>query len=280
MPRARDQDTKGNGEGGRLFHLTLSPSARMGGAATASLVFHVLLGVLMLRIGIAVHPKVPEFVELNLGWVASAAPQEMAGSLARRPSELPPPSGTVRGTPRQVAVPKRRMIEIEEPLISPSGEERAVQKLLTPDGDEKRMSLPDRERTVLRRQEPLAAMGEKEQFDRKMDIGIVPGSGVETAQVGSDVEAGFTIEGEVKNRIILNKVLPDPTEVHREAVIRLSLTVRPNGVVGETRPVRKGDTHLENLAILAIRQWRFQPLSPDQEQVIQTGEITFTYTLK
>ncbi len=246
----------------------------------ASLVLHGLLGVLLLKICVQVHPKAPEFVELNLGRVASAGLSEFVDPVA--PHALTPsaPEKALGGIPKRVDIPKRRMIEIEEPAISVSEEERMARKRLTSEGDEKRVPVPEKKRVYLRKQEALPAMGEKKQFDRKMDIGIAPGSGVETTQVGADVQAAFTIEGEVKNREILSKVLPDPTEVHREAVIRIWFTVRPDGTVGETKPVRKGDTHLENLALAAMKQWRFHALSPEQEQIIQTGEITFTYTLK
>jgi outer membrane biosynthesis protein TonB len=252
----------------------------MGGAVLASLVLHGLLGVLLLKICVQVHPKAPEFVELNLGRVTSAGLSEFVDPVA--PHALTPsaPEKALGGTPKRVEIPKRRMIEIEEPAISVSEEERMARKRLTREEDEKRMPIPEKKRLYLRKQEAFPAMGEKKHFDRKMDIGIVPGSGRETTQVGADVEAAFTIEGEVKNREILSKVLPDPTEVHREAVIRIWFTVRPDGMVGATKPVRKGDTHLENLALAALKQWRFHALNPEQKQVIQTGEITFTYTLK
>ena len=283
MRRQRDTETKYNGEGVALSPsppLPLSPSGRMGGAVMASLVLHGLFGVLLLKICVQVHPKAPEFVELNLGRVASANFSGFMDPVA--PHALTPsaPEKALGGTPKRVDIPKRRMIEIEEPAISVSEEERMARKRLTGEEDEKRMPISEKKRLYLRKQEAVPAMGEKKHFDRKMDIGIAPGSGRETTQVGADVEAAFTIEGEVKNREILSKVLPDPTEVHREAVIRIWFTVRPDGMVGATKPVRKGDTHLENLALAALKQWRFHALNPEQEQVIQTGEITFTYTLK
>ncbi|MCK5381551.1 MAG: hypothetical protein KAJ81_08770, partial [Candidatus Latescibacteria bacterium] len=277
MGRQPDTETKYNREEGVVSpspSLPLSPSGRMGGAVMASLVLHGLLGVLLLKICVQVHPKAPEFVELNLGRVASAGLSEFADPVAPHALTPSPPAKGLGGAPKRVEIPKQRMIEIEEPAISVSEEERMARKRLRTEGDEKRMPIPERKRIYLRKGETAPAMGEKKQFDRKMDIGIPPGSGVETTQVGADVEAAFSIEGEVKNRKILSKVLPDPSEVHREAVIRIGFTVRPDGMVGTTKPVRKGDTHLENLALAALKQWRFHALSPEQEQIIQTGEIT------
>ena len=246
----------------------------------ASLVLHGLLGVLLLKICVQVHPKAPDFVELNLGQVASAGLSEFVDPVALHPLTPSAPEKALGGTPKRIEIPKRRMIEIEEPAISVSEQERMARKRLTREEDEKRMPISEKKRLYLRKQETVPTMGEKKHFSRKMDIGIAPGIGRETTQVGADVEAAFTIEGEVRNREILSKVLPDPTEVHREAVIRIWFTVRPDGMVGATKPLRKGDTHLENLALAALKQWRFHALNPEQEQVIQTGEITFTYTLK
>ena len=251
---------------------------RLSSAAMASLVLHGLLGFLMLKIYVEVRPKAPEFVELRLGQVAVSGLADFVEPIASRSIETLPP--TEAGSSERVEIPRRRMIEIEEPAISVSEEERMARQRWASEGDEKRALVPEKKRIYLRKEEVLPTMGEKKRFDRKMDIGIAPGSGVETAQVGADVEAAFTIEGEVKSRKILSKVLPDPSQVHREAVIRIWFTVRPDGTVGESKPVRKGDTQLENLAIAALKQWRFNALDEDQEQVIQTGEITFTYTLK
>ena len=252
---------------------------RRSSSAAASLILHGLLAFLMLKICVEVHPKAPEFVELRLGQVAVSGLAELVEPIAPRTVEaLPSEAGG--GSPERMEIPKRRMIEIEEPTISVSEEERMARQRWASEGDEKRVSVPEKKRIYLREEEALPTMGEKKHFDRKMDIGIAPGSGVETARVGADVEAAFTIEGEVKSRKILSKVLPDASQVHREAVIRIWFTVRPDGMVGETKPVRKGDTQLENLAIAALKQWRFNALDEEQEQVIQTGEITFTYTLK
>ena len=238
------------------------------------------MGFLMLRICVEVHPKAPEFVELRLGQVAASGPAEFVEPITPRSLETLPSAEASGSPPERVEIPERRMIEIEEPAISVSEEERMARKRWASEGDEKRRWVPEKKRLYPRKQEVLPAMEEKKHFDREMDIGIAPGSGVETAQVGADVEAAFTVEGEVKSRKILSKVLPDPSQVHREAVIRIWFTVRPDGIVGETKPVRKGDTQLENLAIAALKQWRFNALDEEQERVVQTGEITFTYTLK
>ncbi|MDO8550453.1 MAG: TonB family protein, partial [Ignavibacteria bacterium] len=71
-----------------------------------------------------------------------------------------------------------------------------------------------------------------------------------------------------------------PEGVQKEINIRLQFTILPDGSVGSIIPKTKADTKLENAAINALRQWRFEPLSQNQKQVEQTAVIVFPYRLQ
>lgn len=252
-------------------------------AVSLSVILHGLLGVLFVHLSVLVHPEVPEFIELNVGQISSTGlttPVQMTPfpprEETRRPSAGNPEDRT------SVNIPKRRVIEVEEPTISVSDEERIAAQQLASGEAEKSIFIPRKEAVYSPRGMGTPLLGEKQVFDgRRVDVGIAPGSGVETQKVGADVEAAFTIEGDVKSRTVLHKVLPRyPEEVQKEVVIKLWFTVFPNGTVSEMRPIRKGDTKLENITMAAFKQWRFSPLDPKQKQVIQTGEITFFYRLR
>ena len=75
--------------------------------------------------------------------------------------------------------------------------------------------------------------------------------------------------------------LPEfPVGVQQDVTIRLSFTVAPNGSVISVVPVTKGVFELENAAITALRNWRFNVLEGGNEQKDQTGEITFIFRLE
>ncbi len=72
---------------------------------------------------------------------------------------------------------------------------------------------------------------------------------------------------------------PYPEGVNKEIDIRLRFTILPDGTVGTILPLIKADTRLENSAINALRQWRFQALDPSQKQLSQIAVIVFPYRL-
>ncbi|RKX70539.1 hypothetical protein DRP53_04675 [candidate division WOR-3 bacterium] len=86
------------------------------------------------------------------------------------------------------------------------------------------------------------------------------------------------IEGTASGRRVIKEVIPQyPPGYQKEAKIRLSFEVTPEGLVQRIVVVQKGDPILERIAVEAFAQWRFEPI-PDS--VIQDGEITFIFKLK
>lgn len=94
----------------------------------------------------------------------------------------------------------------------------------------------------------------------------------------------FTITGPLKDRTVLQQVIPEyPAWAQAqgiEASVVLEFTVAPNGQVKPSVVVRRtsGYTKLDETAISALRQWRFASL-PDGENRDEVGLITFNYSL-
>ena len=93
---------------------------------------------------------------------------------------------------------------------------------------------------------------------------------------GYDIDWG----GKGKRRIYSFSIPTYPEGVQKEVDIRLRFTILHDGTVGTIIPQTKADTKLENAAINALRQWRFEPLSPNQKQAEQTAVIVFPYRLQ
>ena len=93
---------------------------------------------------------------------------------------------------------------------------------------------------------------------------------------------GFDFEeGGLGTRRIYSYIEPSyPAGVHKQIDIRLKFAILPDGTVGTILPLTKADTKLENAAINSLRQWRFEPLSPNQKQTEQTAVIVFHYRLQ
>ena len=94
--------------------------------------------------------------------------------------------------------------------------------------------------------------------------------------LGYDIDWG----GRGQRRIYSFSLPEYPTGVNKEIDIRLRFTILPDGTVGNILPLIKADTRLEDAAIKSLRQWRFEPLAPEQRELVQTAVIIFPYRLK
>ncbi|MCH8169918.1 MAG: TonB family protein [Bacteroidetes bacterium] len=94
--------------------------------------------------------------------------------------------------------------------------------------------------------------------------------------LGYDIDWG----GRGQRRIYSFSLPEYPAGVNKEIDIRLRFTILSDGTVGSIFPLIKADTRLEDAAIKSLRQWRFEPLAPEQSEVIQTAVINFPYRLK
>jgi len=257
-----------------------------------STVFHLLLALLLVFIGTGFDFSSTEFAEVAF---VSASRSPRPRTISQGPSqqirtanELPKSTeGTVKpkateATTKQepVQLPKRRMLEQEEPEPIPRTSEK-----LTPatQGQE----TPSIDKTIAEsRYEGRSVEGRLPGERVTASTSTLPQGGKEmapSADIGGPTAAQpFFIEGDASQRTIQKKVIPKyPAGLQKEAIVKIRFTVLPDGRIGEMIPLRKGgDATLEQVTMNALRQWRFNPLSPSVPQVSVQGIITFNYILR
>lgn len=248
---------------------------------------HLLLFLLFIGIGVGIDFSPAEFSEI--GFVSSAQSNRSRPAPRKTPSveqpkpvvqqvqKQPEPAQTNPPKAEPINLPKRRMLEDEEPLIT----NRETGKL-TPTTDQTKITPTDQvyegrqlsqdiagTRVADRMPSSAGAQGDNAQDAPPTDVG----------PVGS--QQPFTIEGDAAKRSILNQKNPQyPPGLQQEAVVRIRFTVLPDGRVGQMLPLQKGEAQLDEITIKALRQWRFNPLPPSAEQKNVTGIITFRYELQ
>ena len=122
---------------------------------------------------------------------------------------------------------------------------------------------------------------EKEKSVRKNNSNLTPNSNINSEGRGNQTNGigsfGYGIDwGGQGQREIYNYIIPEyPEGVEKEIDIKLKFTIMPDGTVGDIIPLTNADTRLEIAAINSLRQWRFQPLAPDQKQIEQGAVIVF-----
>ena len=110
--------------------------------------------------------------------------------------------------------------------------------------------------------------------------GSMDGSGLGTKGRGLGLGDGF---GEIEwggggNRIVLSKKPPRfPTGTNISGEIKLKFVVRPDGTISKIMVIKKTDPALENAALEALRQWRFNPI---KDTVDMVGIIPFRFKLR
>lgn len=254
-----------------------------------SVAFHVVLVGLFLLLRSGLDLPDTEFAEI--GFVAtttSRAYRPAKQTSAPEKSEAKPavqePSGAAPA-PKQEAkappvnIPKRRMIEEEQPQLT----KRQSGKLSPTADDVKptpREDIYDAE--AMHKQVSDKSSSEKD-FTQpggraiEGDEGIAPSSDVGAATAAMP----YTIEGDAAKRSIVNQVLPEyPPGLQQEAVVKIRFWVLPDGRIGSMIPVRKGDPVLDQVTMRAMRQWRFSSLPSGADPQNAEGVITFVYKLR
>lgn len=114
----------------------------------------------------------------------------------------------------------------------------------------------------------------------KVDGSDIAGTGLKDRGTGRGAGDGF---GDIDwggggNRVLLSKKLPQfPKSVKSNARIELRFKVLADGTVSQVIPLQKADPALEQAAINAIKQWRFNPLQDNREM---WGTIPLTFILR
>jgi len=236
-------------------NLTLNSNNIRQLSVSLSILLHLLLFVFFLLWKFQVNYKTPEFVELSFG------------------------NGTGNGSPGGGALGYEQFGETPKMSEATGNVPDETEKV-------KEIALPkavntDKENAVKPASKDTKSKAAVPESNKGTEKGIATNPGLGNSGEGSG-GFGFDINwGGSGTRRIYNYPLPSyPEGVEKEFNVRLRFTIRPDGTVGTIMPLTKGDTRLENAAINSLRQWRFEPLSPNQKQAEQTAVIVFPYRLR
>lgn len=226
-----------------------------------SVVVHASILILFLLIRFNWTPEIPEFVEIRFERGAGAVKTlEQAPVQSVKQNDLDLPAR------RDVRLNDEELLDLNEKEKFVPSEQVNIVDTKTGEKIAPELNLQN------------AGEMKKEVADPSLDEKLVPDFST-TAETAGD--SPYQIEGKAAKRTILSKVIPQyPENVQQEAMIKIRFSVLPNGLVGDMIPVLKSNDHLERITLTAFKQWRFNPLPPDVEQVPEYGTITFKYLLQ
>lgn len=255
-----------------------------------SVAFHVVLLLLFLLFRSGLDLPDQEFAEIGFVSATSSrayqpAPQKQSTPVKTetpQPAEeppAPPPSTQPKqdATAPVVNLPKRRMIEDEEPdlrkrdagKLSPAQDEKATPRDDVYDADSMQKEVAERASSGKDFSQPSQSSDTGTSTSPASDVGA------------TSKNQPYTLEGDASKRTIVNQVLPEyPPGLQREAVVKIRFWVLPDGRVGAMIPVQKGDPTLEEITMKAMRQWRFNSVPSGEAQENVQGVITFVYKLR
>ncbi len=242
-----------------------------------SLLFHAVIGVLLLFWVIPEPREIPEFVELS--WGTSSLVQIPAGgsSGSLQPSATLSAKSPTSSLP--VVLPERKTAKDNDLLTVPRREKLDVAE--APGGNRAR----PRETPSLRRDRPQSggAGGQASGKGQGSETSTRPGEGVGEGpgtSAGSGVSMALEWTGGGMRRKVSGALPAYPAGESNDAQIRLEAVVTPDGKVRGTRPVQKANARMEDAALRAVRLWTFEPLPPGVVQKDQTCVITFNFRLR
>jgi hypothetical protein len=136
----------------------------------------------------------------------------------------------------------------------------------------------------------MSAGGARKGRDEKERFDTGGGTGESATEPGKSVMGGEGVGrsvawsmqwGDGGTRKLISGRLPEyPEGVHVETQIRIEAIVLPSGRVGSLRPVQKGNTKLETVAMDQVRSWLFEPLAASVPNREQSCLITFNFILR
>ena len=213
-----------------------------------SVLFHLFLILIFSIVTCDLNVTPPEPIELGISMVSEEGIYEESGMNAA-------------GTPDEGSIVPVDMIETTAPPIK--GEETLVEK------DE--ISNEGVVDTLLREVEETGKHLEPK----------VSSTGEESLGVGGKEGMPFSITGALSTRKILRKVIPlYPAGYEERTKVEVRLTVTPEGDVTRLLLIKTGGAVFDRITLDALRDWKFEALPPNVEQVDQEGTITFFYELK
>ena len=101
----------------------------------------------------------------------------------------------------------------------------------------------------------------------------------DNADQGDADRSGYAYQVEGLNRESVLTSFPRYND-KVNVTIRMRITVNPRGEIIQSIPLIKGNPRLEQSVMVALRNWRFNPLPPNVPQENQTGTIIFQFGLE
>ncbi|MBC8180737.1 hypothetical protein H8E88_06395 [candidate division KSB1 bacterium] len=218
-------------------------------AIIISVVFQALLLLVFFFIQVGFDYKISDFTEIAF---ASGRPAPA------RTTDTPFKSQPIQSESREeipsetIKLPLRQMLEDE---VDPLKVTNQPDKLTSAENDI--VPLPNNfEKEESFADEYLTDKVFDEKETAQIDDGLSPDdkilpSTTPTNITGTGNQTPFKIEGQAANRTVAYKVIPDyPPNLQKQAIVKISFTVLPNGRIGEMIPQIKADAQLEKLPLL------------------------------
>ena len=221
---------------------------------SVSLLFHLILLLLFLILKFTIDYPPKEYVELSFGVSGELGSSGAIGSQVTEVEELSKPEEKTETVDKS-----KEVKEVELPKAKNTSEENVIKP-----------ADKQKEETAVTKTESKETTEDNITTEGQGNISKGEGS------FGYDIDWG----GKGTRRIYSFNIPSYPEGVQKQVDIRLRFSILPDGTVGTIIPQTKADTKLENAAINALRQWRFEPLSPNQKQAEQTAIFVFHYRLQ
>lgn len=242
------------------------------GLAT-SLGIHALL-ILLLALIAGASPRLDQlgYIEVDFGPIAEGRAVQWSVEDRTQPEEKP----TEREPqPKPTTAPPREAKPVdlpdqEQPVRDEEKVEAEESDRIAPEQPRERDERPVDETNV--EATPQSPPG---QGARDGDTGAATGQQGE----GNDEEESAPYQIEGLNRSAVYAPIPAYTD-QVNAVIRIRITVDPQGRIVQRIPLVKGNPSLEQSVMQTLERWRFDPLPPNVPRENQTGTVTFSFRLE
>jgi TonB family protein len=215
-----------------------------------SILFHLFLALVFTLVNCSLNIVPPEPIELGLSMVAEEGMFEEGGMTASA------------GTPDEEGT--------TIPVDMPDSDAPPIKDSETVDKDSEKLT-----EGVL--DTLLSDIGETgKELDPKSSS-----SGEESLGVGGKKGMPYSISGALSQRKIIKQVIPQYPPGYEEITkVVVKITVEPSGEVKKLLLMNTGGEVFDRRTLEALREWRWESLPPNAEQVNQEGIITFYYELK
>ena len=240
------------------------------GIVTSIVTHGLLLFLLSFIMTGAIDPQPIGFIEVDFGPIADGRPVQRspepnpdAETTVETPPEQAEPESTAPDEARPTDVPDE-VVEDEEVITSSEAETISPETSANPN------------------QVSTDKPAEPNRESRPAGAGVPDGTGgSSTGREGTGTDeqktAPFQIEG--LNRVPVTTPVPAYSE-KVNAVIKVQITVDPQGRIIQRIPLMKGNPSLERSVLEALSEWRFNPLPANVPHENQVGSITFRFRLE